>query len=178
MPTIYELLKKDHEKVKGLISQLLSLTQNNIESRHEIIQEIRDELIPHSRAEEEVFYNTLRFLDAGKGKVMHGYQEHLEAETLLRTLQLMDKINADWKATTEKLRDALEHHINEEETTIFGIARQTLTEEEAQKIGEAFLALKPKVQQEGFMKNTLDFVLNMMPPRFNKRGAQDISSRL
>ncbi len=176
--SIYEILQKDHDTVKRLLSELSSLTDSNIETRHQLIDEIRNELVPHSRAEEAVFYNALRSLDEGK-EVMHGYREHLEAETLLRTLQLIDKVGADWKATTEKLRDAIEHHIAEEETKIFAIAKQTLTDEEANKIGEAFLALKPKVQQEGFMKNTFDLVVNMMPPRFSsKLSKQNISSRL
>jgi hemerythrin-like domain-containing protein len=175
---IYEILKKDHDTVKTLLSELISLSQDNMEEKHRIIDEIRDELIPHSRAEEEVFYNALRSLDAGKGKIMHSYKEHLEAETLLRTLQLMDKIDADWKDTTEKLRDALEHHIEEEETTIFDIAKQTFSDQEAEKIGEAFEALKPKVQQEGFMKNTLDLVVNLLPPRLSsKLGRQDNVSK-
>jgi hemerythrin-like domain-containing protein len=177
--SIYEILKQDHETVKGLLRELLSLTQNNIEERHRIIDEIRDELIPHARAEEAVFYNALRSLNGHKGEIMHAYKEHLEAETHLRTLQLMDKVGVDWKNTTEKLKESLEHHIEEEETNIFAIAKQALTHEEAEMIGDAFQALKPKVQQEGFMKNTLDMVINMMPPRFtSKLGGRDVTSRL
>lgn len=177
--SIYEKLKKDHDKVKELVNELLSLTQDNVESRHDIIEQIRDEIIPHARAEEAVFYNALRSLDSGNDQVMHGYKEHLEAETYLRTLQLMDKINADWKNTTEKLSQSLNHHINEEESTIFNIAKSTLTNEEAERIGEAFEALKSKVQKEGFMKNTFDLVVNMMPPRFSSTlKNQNISPRL
>lgn len=161
---IYEALKNDHEQVKELLDELVSLKDDD-EYRFVLIEEIRNALIPHARAEESVFYNTLRAVNADKKLVFHGYQEHMEAETLLRALQVMDKMNVGWKATAEKLREAILHHVQEEESEIFSEARQAFTTEEATAMCEAFLQLKPKVEQEGFIKNTMDMVVNMMPPR-------------
>jgi hemerythrin-like domain-containing protein len=165
---IYQALKKDHEEVKSLLDELVSLREDD-EYRYILIEEIRNHLIPHARAEESVFYNTLRAVNADKKLVFHGYQEHLEAETLLRTLQVMDKMNMDWKATAEKLRDAVNHHIQEEETEIFSEARAAFSDVEAQAMCDAFLQLKPKIEQEGFVKNTVDMVINMMPPRLSDK---------
>lgn len=161
---IYEALKQDHDEVKELLDELISL-RNDDDYRFVLIEEIRNHLIPHSRAEESVFYNTLRAVNADKKVVFHGYQEHLEAETLLRTLQVMDKMNLEWKGTAEKLRDAILHHVEEEESEIFAEARAAFTSEEAEAMCDAFEQLKPKIQQEGFVKNTVDMVINMMPPR-------------
>jgi hypothetical protein len=77
----------------------------------------------------------------------------------------MDKMNFGWKATAEKLRDALLHHMKDEETEIFAEARAAFTKEEAVAMCEAFEQLKPKIEQEGLVKNTVDMVINMMPPR-------------
>lgn len=165
---IYEALKKDHDDVKELLDELVSLRDDD-EYRYVLIEEIRNHLIPHSRAEESVFYNTLRAVNADKKIVFHGYQEHLEAETLLRTLQVMDRMNMDWKATAEKLRDAVYHHVEDEESEIFAEARAAFTREEAEAMCDAFEQLKPKIQQEGFVKNTLDMVINMMPPRLSDK---------
>lgn len=161
---IYEALKKDHVEVKALLDELVSLKADD-EYRFILIEEIRNHLIPHSRAEESVFYNTLRAVNADKKVVFHGFQEHLEAETLLRTLQVMDKLNVSWKATAEKLREAVNHHIEEEESEVFAQARAAFSQDEAISMGEAFEQLKPKIEQEGFVKNTVDMVINMMPPR-------------
>lgn len=161
---IYEVLEKDHEEVKDLLSQLVSLDEND-EYRFVLIEEISKSLIPHARAEESVFYNTLRAVNADKGIVMHGYKEHLEAESLLRALQVMDKVNLDWKATAQKLKEAVEHHVQDEESDIFEKAKNVFTQEEAQMMAEAFEGLKNKVEQQGSLKNTMDMVLNMMPPR-------------
>lgn len=161
---IYEALIKDHEKVKALLNELVSLREDD-EYRFILIEEIGNHLIPHARAEETIFYNALRAANADKKVVFHGFQEHLEAETLLRTLQLMDKLNVEWKATAEKLRHAVNHHIEEEEREIFKQARAAFSHDEAISMCEAFEQLKPKIQQEGFVKNTVDMVINMMPPR-------------
>lgn len=162
---IYEALRNDHDKVKDLLAQLLALSDENAEDRHDLISQIRDELIPHARAEESVFYNSIRALDSAKDVVMHSYQEHMEAETHLRLLQLRDRIDAEWKETAQKLKSDLEHHIQEEETKIFNVARQLFTNEEAEMMGEAFESLKPEVKIEGFLGTTVDMITNMMPPR-------------
>jgi hemerythrin superfamily protein len=163
---IYDVLHQDHVKVTALLQRLVSLKEDQAEARHDLIDQIRGDLIPHSRAEESVFYNSLRQIDAAKDIAMHGYQEHLEAETLLRMLQVRDRIDTEWKATAKKLQDALAHHIREEEGKIFSVARQLFTAEEAQMMAEAFESLKAEVKTESFMQTTVDLVTNMMPPRF------------
>lgn len=163
---IYDALKKDHDTVKGLLAQLVNLQKGDESRRHDLIEQIRDELIPHSRAEEYVFYNSLRAIDAAKDIVMHGYQEHMEAETMLRMLQVRDTIDLEWKDTALKLKKALEHHIAEEEGRIFSVAKQLFTDVEAQSMAEAFESLKPEVKTEGFMSTTLDLVANLLPTGF------------
>lgn len=164
---IYEALKKDHDEVKELLSELISLDVGD-DYRFVLVEEIRNALVPHSRAEESVFYNAIRAVASekeDKSEVMHGFKEHLEAETLLRALQVMDKMNMDWKATAEKLLAALEHHIQEEETEIFSAAQKLFSEEEALSMGEAFERIKPEVQKQSFIGTTFDMFVNLMPPR-------------
>lgn len=175
---IYDVLKRDHEEVQGFLNELISLKEDD-DYRFVLIEEIANSLIPHSRAEESVFYNTLRAVNAEKGLILHGYKEHLEAESLLRALQVMDKMNLDWKKTAEKLRDALEHHIQEEENDIFDEAKNAFTSDEAEMMAEAFENLKAKVEQEGPVQTTIDMVINMMPPRIadKVRNLQDRSSQ-
>lgn len=164
---IYDALKKDHRTVQGLLEQLIDLDDKD-ESRFDLADQIKNALIPHSRAEEAVFYNSIRALDADSGKVLHGYTEHLEAETLLRTLLIKEKVKMDWKSTAKKLKKALDHHIQEEEHQVFALARKVLSDEDAQKIGAAFERMKPEIEEEGFIQTTLEMVKNLMPPKLNK----------
>jgi hemerythrin-like domain-containing protein len=100
---------------------------------------------------------------------MHGFREHMEAEAMLRSLQAMDKVDASWKETAWKFKEAIEHHIQDEEGRLFTVAKQLFTQTEAVAMAETFEALKPKIKEEGFMKNTLDMVANLMPPRFSQK---------
>lgn len=124
MIQIYDLLQNDHDKVKILLEELVMLDESRRDQRHFLVEKIREELISHSRAEEAVFYNTLRSLDAAKELVAHGYKEHLEIEALLRILQVRDKIDVEWKQTAIKLQRSVVHHIYDEEYHIFAAARQ------------------------------------------------------
>jgi hemerythrin-like domain-containing protein len=163
---IYEALKKDHDKLKSLLNRLVNLPEDEVDEREELITKVRDELVPHSRAEESVFYNSIRSIATAKELILHGYEEHMMAEGLLRTLQLKDAMEADWRKTAQKLKAAIEHHINTEETEIFDAAKQLFTHQEAEMMAEAFEQLKPEVREGSFVQNTLDMIANLMPPRF------------
>ncbi len=163
---IYEALKKDHEEVKQLLNELLSLPDNDERQHGPLIAKIRDALVPHSRAEEAVFYNSLRLIDSTAKLGLHGYSEHLAAESLLRTLQVKGKIDADWKMTARELKAALEHHISEEETEMFTAGRALFTDEEAEAMGAAFEKMKPELKEEGMIGTTIEMLKNIMPTRF------------
>lgn len=167
--TIYEVLTKDHDEVKKILADLVALNKDDDTKRHLLVEQIRDAFIPHARAEEAVFYNSLRMLDKAKDIAIHGFREHMEAEALLRTLQAMDKFDTSWKETAWKLKEAIEHHIQDEEQRIFTVAKQLFTQDEAIAMAETFESLKPKIKEEGFVQTTLDMVANLMPPRFTQK---------
>lgn len=164
--TIYEALKKDHRKLEGLLERLVHSADADDTTRKKLIEQIRDELIPHSRAEEAVFYNSLSTIPEAKDLVRHGYAEHMEAETLLRTLQGLDAVNAEWSKVAKKLQDGILHHIEEEEGEIFDAAKALLADVEAKMMAEAFEEMKPKIREGNFVQNALDLVANLMPDRF------------
>lgn len=162
---IYDLLHKDHEEVKALLSELVSL---DVEDTYHtvLIDQIAAALIPHSRAEEAVFYNPIRGVSPDDAKdIRHGFKEHIEAEALLRILQAKDTINMNWKETALKLQKALDHHVAEEESTIFNEAKNIFTAEEAESIGEAFTELKERISGQNNLVNAFELIKNLMPKR-------------
>jgi hemerythrin-like domain-containing protein len=165
---IYSELKKDHDKIKPMLEKLVSASEMN-EDTKTLLGQIRDELVPHARAEEAVFYNSLREIQGCKELVRHSYNEHMKAETILRTLQGMAAINVEWTAAAKKLKEELEHHIAEEEGKIFTAARQALLDEESKQMANAFKRMKPEIKDQGMMKDTLDMVANLMPNRFQDK---------
>lgn len=163
--SIYDALKRDHEKVLEELDRLASISDPSPE-RSELIRQIRDDLIPHARAEEAVLYNSMRSLEGGKKAIQHAYGEHVEAEAKLRALQAKDKLNMDCRELARDLRSALAHHIHEEEGPIFSIAQQLFTKQEADMMEQAFEQLKPEIKEEGLLQTSLELVTNLMPKRF------------
>jgi hemerythrin-like domain-containing protein len=78
----------------------------------------------------------------------------------------MDAFSMNWRATAQKLKEALHHHIEEEEGKIFSTAKQVLSVEEAEMMAQAFEKLKPEVREQSSFKSALDLVANLMPARF------------
>lgn len=165
---IYDALANDHNELKPYLNMLVEASEHNKDTEA-ILAKIGDLLIPHSRAEEAVFYNSLRGIEKTKNVALHGFKEHVQAETLLKTLAGLKAINIEWKAAATKLRDMLFHHIAEEEGEIFSKAREVLFEEEAQQMVPAFKHLKARAIKQSDFKNTIDMVANMMPGRFAER---------
>jgi hemerythrin-like domain-containing protein len=163
---IYEELKNDHDKLKVLLNQLATLDDPSDEKADDLLSEIEDNFIPHIRAEESVFYNSLRTVNVAKDLALHSFEEHMEAEALFRSLLVMDRLHMDWRPTAEKFKLAVEHHIQEEESKVFSAARQLFTTQEAEMMAVAFERLKPEVREGSFVQNTLDMIANLMPPRF------------
>lgn len=164
MTDIYQCLVNDHDELKGFLEELVSLDEKD-DYREVVIENISKLLTSHSRAEESVFYNSIRAVSDSE-EVMHGYKEHMEAEGLLRKMQLKEVTGTDWTKTAKDLQDAILHHISDEESEIFDEARKIFTDEEAEQMGEAFLELQEKVMEQGVLKNSFDMIVNLMPPRF------------
>ncbi len=164
MKTIYEALEADHKVLKNLLSELVATEVGTVARRRAVIA-VKQELIPHSRAEEAVFYNTLRAIknEALKELIMgHGYGEHIEAENLLNGL-LKEEGDED---LAPEFKKAIEHHIKEEEGEMFTAARQVLLADEATLMGESFIELKSQVLRQGDEQNIKELVMNILPRRF------------
>lgn len=169
---IYQALKNDHRRLQHLLSELMNVSPGEAQSRHAIIARIRDELVPHTRAEEAVFYNPMRIVDESNTLVMHAYQEHLEAEAKLRYLQLRDKIDIEWKDAARELKTSIEHHIQDEEEKLFPVAKLLFTHEEAHQMAVAFASLKPQIKDENILQTSLEMLVNLMPVRFQPKSAR------
>lgn len=162
---IYQILEKEHELVLDLADQLVEAQDSK--ARSELINQITDELVPHSRAEEWVLYNVLRDLDQAKDVVSHSYGEHVKAEALLRGLSVSEAVHLNWKSGAEKFRSYLQHHIKEERENVFPAAKKILSEQEAVLLGKAFEDAKSKVGS-GFLASQFELVMNLMPQRFRQ----------
>lgn len=160
---IYDVLKQDHDGFKLLLAELVDAVDGTSDECKVVINRIKEELIPHSRAEEAVFYNALREVQAARKMAFSGYKEHAEAETLLHGLGALNVLHLDWKAAVLKFKETLEHHIQEEEEDIFPQAKMLFIDEEAEMMGQAFGRLKGILKKQTELQNIAELMVNLMP---------------
>lgn len=166
--SIYQTLKSDHEKLKKILEELIRLEKED-PYRTTLIEDLGNQLIPHIRAEESTFYNTLRAVHADKKLLYHAFQEHIEIEGLFRSLQILDKFNLQWLPTAIKLKNLIDQHIENEEMDLFNEGRSAFTKDESDLLESSFQELKLKIENDGILQNTFEMVFNLLPPRMTDK---------
>jgi hemerythrin superfamily protein len=142
------LLKRDHDKVKGLLKELEPTTERAVKTRSELFSRIKSELTIHEIIEEEIFYPTLKQHPKAKDIVLEGYEEHNVVDTLMGELETLDVEDETWGAKAKVMIENIEHHIEEEEGEMFEKARQVFDREELEQLGEAMEARKTEAMAE------------------------------
>jgi hemerythrin superfamily protein len=164
---IYDALSKEHRGFEALLDQLVSASKADSDQWKSVLDQLRRGVISHAHAEEAVFYNALRETDAANATIAHSYAEHAKTEGVLRGLGAAKLIDANWTSMMETLRKDLRHHIQEEESRVFGAARRVFSAEEAEQLGAAFERMKVETAKDGdsMIASTVDLIANMLPPR-------------
>lgn len=139
---LYELLQRDHEKVREIFRQLDRTSESEDTRRERLFSALYRELDVHSQAEEKFFYSQLKGQDDTRELVLEAMDEHKDVKKLLDELESMDKGSVEWTAKLRACRENVEHHIYEEETELFPRARKALEEEEAAGIAEDIESFK------------------------------------
>lgn len=133
---IFELLQKDHEKVKDLFHEYEKAQSSH--KKQTIADEVFQELTIHAQVEEEIFYPAVATEADAKGHelVDEAFQEHHVIKILIAELQALEAGDDVFEAKFKVLRENVEHHIEEEENELFPNAKKSFAEDEAEEIGE------------------------------------------
>ena len=140
-----ELLKRDHELVKQLMTKIDGEKDTN--TRTSLFEQLIDELTIHERIEEEYFYPALQALPKAKEDVLEGFEEHHLVDQIVTGLDNTQPSDETWAAKFTVLKENVEHHIEEEETTLFDKAEKLLGKEKLGALGVKMRDLKEAEQQ-------------------------------
>jgi len=146
---ILDILKEEHREVIALFDEA-NRTEAEDDRLREIAQEIATKLSMHLTLEERLVYPRLK---AGaededdKVDVFEAYTEHTGAKNLLKMIETGRKPDEQFKAEVQVLGENVKHHAKEEESTLFGLARKELDDDELEEIGEAWLKAKQRAQR-------------------------------
>jgi hemerythrin-like domain-containing protein len=138
----FALLKADHEKVAGILQTIEDTTERAVKGRDELFAQLKMELDLHAMIEEEIFYPALEDTEEAREITLEAYEEHRLVKQLLADLEGEPKDTEEWTAKFAVLKESIEHHVEEEEGELFKKARQALSEEEIETLGEQLQAAK------------------------------------
>ena len=144
------LLHADHEVIRELSKELAD-TQSSAR-RKTLVRELKPLLVAHSRSEEAAVYTPLtqiRTSPDSRAAGNEGFVEHNLADIVLERLANTPDAGSDmWKAHAKVLHEALEHHIDEEESKIFEELGEHFSDEKREAMGEEFIRGKARLLKQ------------------------------
>ena len=139
------MLKKDHVEVKGILGQLTETKESK--KRDELFQKLKEELVPHMKAEEITFYQPLLTKKEAREDALEGVEEHHVSDMIFKELEKMPKGDDVWGAKMSVFKELVEHHIKDEESKVFKSAEKALDDDEMQNIMKKFDQEKQKIKK-------------------------------
>lgn len=144
----FAYLEADHKKVATLLAELEDTTERAVKTREALFMEIDDALMLHTRIEEEVVYPVLEELKKTHDIVLEGIEEHHVIKVLLEELAEVPENTEQWTAKLKVLKESVEHHVEEEEGTMFPKARHALTQEQKEELAQNIEAMAERESAE------------------------------
>lgn len=138
-PTIYELIKQDHQEIKLLFNQALESKKFDKDS----YALIKRSLIIHMKGEEKFFYPPLERNPETHQITLESYEEHDVSKQIINDIDMSDKSKGDWMfAKIKVLSEATDMHMKEEEEELFNDAKKVLSHADEHRIGRLFQQAK------------------------------------
>ncbi|MNK87515.1 DNA nickase [compost metagenome] len=146
-----DILKADHERVKGILTQLNDSTERAVKKRTELVGKLEMEIMIHTRLEEEILYPAYKKAGGKEQEVMYyeAKEEHRTVDSLvLPDLKTTDPASVEFSGRAKVVKELLEHHIEEEETEMFPQARKLLGKAELDELGKQMESMKASLKKE------------------------------
>jgi hemerythrin superfamily protein len=131
------ILKKDHRMVSGLITTLQMTPRVNGMVRSSLFDQIRQSLLIHMQAEEEILYPAMRnfMFTGGEWKVDEAYREQQQIRDLLNELSRMNAAGDTFETKLADLKNKIHHHVEQEEGEMFMMLKDRVPTEQQEEIG-------------------------------------------
>jgi hemerythrin superfamily protein len=128
--SIFDVLKKDHDKVKGLFKQIT----RKKESPENIFPQIQHELEMHFQGEEKLLYPFLKEKAETHDITMESMEEHNVSKKELSELSSLSTDDEWFSPKIKVLQELINHHIEDEETLLFKKAKKVMGKQQAEEM--------------------------------------------
>ncbi|HEY2007194.1 MAG TPA: hemerythrin domain-containing protein [Solirubrobacteraceae bacterium] len=143
MANAFEILGRDHEEVKRMLSELelgptaaTGANADQLALRKKMVQQLVIEESKHEAVEEMYFWPIVRTrLTGGDGVADEAQNQEQEGKSVLDQLDKLSPEDADFEAQLSAFIRAGREHIAFEETTVWPSLRASLSAQEADDLG-------------------------------------------
>lgn len=142
------LLKGDHKIVQDLLQKLITSSGRQSKSLDTILSRVEQEMKGHTTVEEEIFYPA--FKDCVRKKddqklYFEAREEHHVVDVVMEEFHEGVESKESLAAKCKLLKELIEHHIEEEERTMFPLAKKLMDKEMLRDLGERIEERKQEI---------------------------------
>lgn len=150
MPDVFQVLKKDHDDVKAMLTQLqegpraiTGATAEQLMYRKKAVEALVIEQAKHEAAEQQYLWPAVGRLGADGLRVAEvGLGQETEADQILADLDKLEPDEAEFEERLAAFATVARAHIAFEESRAWPLLRATMTAAEAQALGEQITQAK------------------------------------
>jgi hemerythrin-like domain-containing protein len=150
MADVFTVLAKDHEEVKGMLTELekgptkaTGATEDQLMLRKKMAEELIIEESRHEAVEEMFFWPTVRDKVPDGGRLADtAIGQEQEGKEVLDKLDKLDAGDTEFEQLVTKFIQAAREHITYEETQVWPLLREALTAQEASELGDKLAKAK------------------------------------
>jgi hemerythrin-like domain-containing protein len=139
--TIIEMLKQDHQEAAAMMDRIENAGTGDA-SVMTTFNQLKQALTLHTEIEEQIFYPALQNNEETEDQISESFEEHQEVKDLLAEISGLHSSNEEFMSMMADLREAVEHHVEEEENELFPSAQEVLGDSRLQEMGQQMAQMK------------------------------------
>ena len=138
-------LAGEHGKAASLMQRIAKSSEDS-DARQKGFDELKIELLAHAKAEEKVFYPALKKHPELSDLVAKSLDQHQKVEQKLEKLSSGNRSTKTWHQEFERMKNAVEQHVELEEKQIFPLAKDLFTKDQLEELEERYEAQEEQIK--------------------------------
>jgi hemerythrin superfamily protein len=148
---ILDVIKGEHRDVAAKLDEADKCEPGDARLT-ELAKEISTALVTHTKIEERLFYSKLRARSTAEEERVDVYEAYTEHDVVAHLIDLLKsgrKPDEKFKAEMQVLGESVKHHVKEEESKVFKIARELMDQSERDDLGEQWAKARKRADAVG-----------------------------
>ena len=142
---VLKFLEDEHDEVKEVFKKL---EQAEGASATRLWNQLKSMLTLHEELEETYFYPQLKEEKKTEDLVLESYEEHHVMDVLIEEISQLEPSAENWQAKIKVLQENTEHHIEEEEGSLFPKVRKIWDTRKREEVGRQMQQRKTERQKQ------------------------------